>query len=138
MLAVGICRLADKLLADPGDDVPVLHPSQAAAAEGADESANLAEALAFGSVASAADATDATEDTGAAGDRSFAAAGAEAEADFAAKLAYVEELLHAGALTPGDLIEAVRSQQFQIGRLRKELHLLRRKLLRAGDAGFSV
>jgi len=38
----------------------------------------------------------------------------EAEADFGAKAAYVEELLSSGALTVGELVDAVRSQQFEI------------------------
>jgi flagellar biosynthesis protein FlhG len=71
-------------------------------------------------------------------DVSFAAAVLEADADFSTKLGYVEELLNSGALTPGDLIETVRSQQYEIGRLKKEVQLLRTKLVAAAKGGFAV
>ena len=34
-------------------------------------------------------------------------------------MAYVEELLSSGAITTGDLVETVRSQQFEIDKLRR-------------------
>jgi flagellar biosynthesis protein FlhG len=41
---------------------------------------------------------------------------------------YVEELLHTGALTQGDLLETVKSQQFEISKLKKENNFLKHKL----------
>jgi len=60
----------------------------------------------------------------------------EAEADFGAKLAYVEELLSSGALSTGDLVETVRSQQFEIDKLRRENQFLKYKLSKAIGQGF--
>jgi len=70
-------------------------------------------------------------------DGSFQTAGLEAETDFGAKMAYVEELLSSGALTTGDLVETVRSQQFEIDKLRRENQFLKYKLARAIGQGFS-
>lgn len=69
-------------------------------------------------------------------EESFQEAAMEAEVDFAAKVGYVEELLHSGALTPGDLVETVKSQQFEIGQLRKENQFLKATLTKALQQGF--
>jgi flagellar biosynthesis protein FlhG len=61
----------------------------------------------------------------------------EAEADFGLKLAYVEELLSSGALSTGDLIETVRSQQFEIDKLRRENQFLKYKLTKALSQGLT-
>jgi flagellar biosynthesis protein FlhG len=60
----------------------------------------------------------------------------EAEADFGAKLSYVEELLSSGALTTGELVETVRGQQFEIDKLRRENQFLKYKLSKALEQGF--
>jgi flagellar biosynthesis protein FlhG len=49
---------------------------------------------------------------------------------------YVEELLHSGALTQGDLIETVKTQQLEISKLKKENAFLKTKLSRAITQGF--
>ena len=67
----------------------------------------------------------------------FRTAELEAETDFGAKMAYVEELLSSGALTPGDLVETIRSQQFEIDKLRRENQLIKYKLTEAIGQGFS-
>jgi flagellar biosynthesis protein FlhG len=67
---------------------------------------------------------------------SFQTAELEAETDFGAKMAYVEELLSSGALTTGDLVETVRSQQFEIDKLRRENQFIKYKLARAIGQGF--
>lgn len=67
---------------------------------------------------------------------SFQTAELEAESDFGAKIAYVEELLSSGALTTGDLVETVRSQQFELDKLRRENQFLKYKLARAIGQGF--
>lgn len=61
----------------------------------------------------------------------FRTAELEAEADFGAKVAYIEELLSSGALSTGDLVDTVRSQQFEIDKLRRENQFLKFKLAKA-------
>jgi flagellar biosynthesis protein FlhG len=68
---------------------------------------------------------------------SFQTAELEAESDFGARVAYVEDLLNSGALTMGDLVEMVKSQQFEIDKLRKENQFIKFKLARAIGQGFS-
>jgi flagellar biosynthesis protein FlhG len=67
---------------------------------------------------------------------SFQEAGMEAEADFENKMDYIEELLHSGTLTQGDLIETVKSQQIEISKLRKECNFVKMKLSHAIEKGF--
>ncbi len=62
----------------------------------------------------------------------------EAEIDFDAKVQDLENLLHSGALTRGDLIDTIRAQQYDIGALKKENQLLKSKLLKAMDQGYKV
>jgi flagellar biosynthesis protein FlhG len=69
---------------------------------------------------------------------SFQEANMEAEIDFENKMEYVEELLHSGALTQGDLIETVKSQQFEISKLKKENNFLKLKLSAALSQGFKI
>ncbi|MDR0623406.1 MAG: P-loop NTPase [Treponema sp.] len=71
-------------------------------------------------------------------DESFQEAGMEAEIDFDSKMEYVEDLLHSGALTQGDLIETVKSQQFEISKLKKENNFIKLKLSRAISQGFKL
>lgn len=68
----------------------------------------------------------------------FSEAAIEAEIDYDAKVDYIEELLHTGALSHGDLLETVKSQQLEINHLKKENTLLKSKLLKAAQAGFSI
>jgi flagellar biosynthesis protein FlhG len=69
-------------------------------------------------------------------EESFQEAGAEAEIDFENKMEYVEDLLHSGALTQGDLIETVKSQQFELTKIKKENNFLKLKLSQAIARGF--
>jgi flagellar biosynthesis protein FlhG len=69
-------------------------------------------------------------------ENSFQEAGLEAEIDFDSKMDYVEDLLHSGALTQGDLIETVKSQQFEISKLKKENNFIKLKLSTAISQGF--
>lgn len=71
-------------------------------------------------------------------EESYQAAEMEADIDFDAKIQDVEALLHSGALTRGDLIETIKSQQYEITSLKKENHLLKTKIIRAADQGFKV
>ncbi|MDR0554550.1 MAG: P-loop NTPase [Treponema sp.] len=69
-------------------------------------------------------------------DDSFQEAAAEAEIDFENKTEYVEELLHSGALTQGDLLETVKSQQIEIAKLKKENNFFKLKLSKAMEQGY--
>jgi len=71
-------------------------------------------------------------------DESFQEAEMEAEIDFDSKMEYVEDLLHSGALSQGDLIETVKSQQFEISKLKKENNFLKMKLTKAMQQGVKV
>jgi flagellar biosynthesis protein FlhG len=69
-------------------------------------------------------------------DESFLEAGAEAELDFESKMEYVEDLLHSGALSQGDLVETIKSQQFELSKIKKENNFLKLKLSKAIAQGF--
>ncbi|MDR1047649.1 MAG: P-loop NTPase [Treponema sp.] len=71
-------------------------------------------------------------------DESFQEAGMEAEIDFDNRIEYVEDLLHSGALSQGDLIETVKSQQIEIAKLRKENNFIKLKLSRAIAQGYKA
>jgi len=71
-------------------------------------------------------------------DESHQTAALEAEIDFDAKLQNLEELLHTGALTMGDLVETVKIQQMEINQLKKENLLLKSKIVKAMNAGFQL
>nr|MDA3956443.1 MinD/ParA family protein [Oceanispirochaeta sp.] len=69
---------------------------------------------------------------------SYQSAELEAESDFNDKVQSLEELLHSGALTQGDLIETIRMQQYEIDKLKKENRFIKSKLLKASESGFQV
>jgi flagellar biosynthesis protein FlhG len=71
-------------------------------------------------------------------EESFQEAEMEAEMDFDSKMEYVEDLLHSGAMSQGDLIETVKSQQFELSKLKKENNFLKLKLTKAMHQGFKV
>ena len=71
-------------------------------------------------------------------EESYQNAEMEAELDFDYKQQDLEDLLHSGALTKGELIETVKSQQYEISSLRKENQLLKNKLLKAAEQGFKI
>jgi flagellar biosynthesis protein FlhG len=69
---------------------------------------------------------------------SFKEAELEAEADFNMKISSLEELLHSGALSQGDLIETIRTQQMEIRTLKTENRFLKKKIVDAAEQGFEV
>jgi flagellar biosynthesis protein FlhG len=71
-------------------------------------------------------------------DQSYETAEAEADVDFQIKLDYLEDLVQSGALSMGDLLETVKSQQLEISHIRKENQLLKTKLLAAAAQGFKL
>ncbi len=68
-------------------------------------------------------------------EESYQLAALEAEVDFGAKLNYLEDLLNTGALTMGDLVETVKTQQWEIQQLKKENNLLKSKIVKAIQSG---
>lgn len=73
-----------------------------------------------------------------ASDTSFEIAAEEANDDFSQKMTYIEELAGTGALTPGELAETLKQQQYEITSLKNENNMLRKKLLEAAAQGFKV
>jgi flagellar biosynthesis protein FlhG len=69
---------------------------------------------------------------------SFQEAELEAELDFDTKMEYIEDLLHSGAMSHGDLIETVKSQQIEISKLKKENNFIKLKLTKAIQQGYKV
>ena len=69
-------------------------------------------------------------------DAGYQEAGMEAEADFENKLDYVQDLLNSGALSTGDLVETIKSQQIEISHLRKQNTLYKTKLVHAIQQGY--
>ncbi len=70
-------------------------------------------------------------------EETYQEADAEAEVDFETKIQYMEDLLHCGALTDGDLIETIKMQQYEINQLKKENNFLKNKLVKAIEAGYA-
>ncbi|MDR0663549.1 MAG: P-loop NTPase [Spirochaetaceae bacterium] len=69
-------------------------------------------------------------------DGSYQEAAMEAEIDFESKKEYIEELLHSGELSQGDLIETVKMQQLEINKVKKENIFLKSKLSKAIKEGY--
>jgi len=84
------------------------------------------------------DEFDNDEDFARISEESFQSASMEAEIDFESKMSYVEELVGSGALSMGDLAETIKSQQFEISTLRRENQLLKQKLVKAVQQGYTV
>jgi len=63
-------------------------------------------------------------------DESYQTAEIEASIDFEAKMDYIEELLQVGALSMGDLVETIKTQQLEISQLKKENQFLKSKLVK--------
>jgi flagellar biosynthesis protein FlhG len=61
---------------------------------------------------------------------SFQVAEMEAEVDFNTKMQSLEELLDCGALTQGDLIDTIKSQQFELNMLRRENRFYKNSFLK--------
>ena len=71
-------------------------------------------------------------------DDSYQTATMEAEIDYGSKAEAMENLLHSGTLTEGDLIETIRSQQYEINALKKENYFLKAQFLKAAGNGLEV
>ncbi|GMO49554.1 MAG: P-loop NTPase [Termitinemataceae bacterium] len=71
-------------------------------------------------------------------ENSYQEAVMEAALDFENKKEYVEELLHSGVLSEGDLVETVKSQQIEISKLKKENSFLKNHITKAVQQGYKV
>ncbi len=69
-------------------------------------------------------------------EESYQTAEIAAEVDFETKIEYMKDLLNSGALTEGDLVETIKTQQYEIVQLKKENNFLKQKLVHAMNAGF--
>lgn len=68
----------------------------------------------------------------------FSAAEDEAQDDFIAKLAYIEDMAGSGSLTSGEISEILKQMNYEINCLKKENNMLRSKLLKAAQQGFKI
>lgn len=69
-------------------------------------------------------------------DENYQAADLEAEQDFESRTDEIKNLLHTGVLTQGDLIETIRTQQYENKSLKKENALLKARLIKAVNQGY--
>lgn len=68
----------------------------------------------------------------------FEIAAEEANDDFSAKMSYVEDLVGTGALTQNELVELIKTLQYENNELRKENTLLKSKIVKAAEKGFKL
>lgn len=71
-------------------------------------------------------------------DNSYREAELEAETDFESRMEYLSDLLYTDNFSVSDLIETVKSQQYEISQLKKENNLIKSKLVKAMKDGFVV
>lgn len=64
---------------------------------------------------------------------SYSTASMEAEIDYDSKVEAMESLLHSGTLTEGDLVETIRSQQYEINTLKKENYFLKAQIVKFSE-----
>lgn len=69
---------------------------------------------------------------------SYLTANMEAEIDYNLKADAMTEMLHSGVLTEGDLIETIKSQQYEIRALKKENNFIKIQLAKAIKEGFKI
>lgn len=73
-----------------------------------------------------------------AGSDSFQVASEEASEDFDLRLQGIEDLVGSGTLTIGELAETIRTQQFELTRLKNENNLLKSRLVKAASQGYKL
>ena len=69
---------------------------------------------------------------------SYSTASMEAEIDYDSKVEAMENLLHSGTLTEGDLVETIRSQQYEINSLKKENYFLKAQIVKFSEGNKKV
>lgn len=62
----------------------------------------------------------------------------EAAEDFALKLSGIDDLIGSGQLSTGELIEMIKTQNYEITQLKKENILLKSKIIKAAQQGFKL
>lgn len=73
-----------------------------------------------------------------AGSDSFQVASEEASEDFDYRLQGIEDMVGSGTLNVGELAEVIRTQQFELTKLKNENNLLKSKLVKAASQGFKL
>jgi len=68
----------------------------------------------------------------------YSTASMEAEIDYDSKVVAMENLLHSGTLTEGDLVETIRSQQYEINSLKKENYFLKAQIIQGSKGNLKV
>ncbi|MDE5898630.1 MAG: P-loop NTPase [Treponemataceae bacterium] len=68
----------------------------------------------------------------------FQLAEEDAAADYRLKLSGIDDLVGSGQLSTGELIEMIKTQQYELAQLKKENLLLKSKIVRAAKQGFTV
>lgn len=71
-------------------------------------------------------------------DSSYKEAEMEAETDFDSRMEYLNDLLYTENFSVSDMIETVKTQQYEISQLKKENNLIKLKLANAIKSGFIV
>lgn len=79
-------------------------------------------------------AFDVSVDAGA----SFMQAEDEANDDYALKMSGLDDLVGSGQLSPGELIEMIKTQAYELTQTKKENLLLKSKLVKAAKLGFKI
>ncbi|NIZ19850.1 P-loop NTPase [Entomospira culicis] len=63
---------------------------------------------------------------------------AEASEDYMEKMGSVETFFKEGSISDGDIIETIRTQQYELNQLRKENRFLKSKIVKASKDGFKL
>ena len=71
-------------------------------------------------------------------DSTFQMAEEEATEDYGLKLSGIDDLVGSGQLSMGELVEMIKTQQYEITQLRKENLLLKSKIVKAAQQGFKL
>lgn len=71
-------------------------------------------------------------------DNSYKIAELEAETDFDSRMEFLNDLLYTDKISVSDMIETVKSQQYEISQLKKENNLIKSKLIKAINDGYNV
>ena len=71
-------------------------------------------------------------------DSSYKAAELEAETDFESRMEFLNDILYTDNVSVSDMIETVKSQQYEISQLKKENNLIKTKLVKAIKNGYII
>ncbi len=71
-------------------------------------------------------------------DNTYKEAEMEAETDFDSRMEYLNDLLYTENISVSDLIETVKTQQYEISQLKKENNVIKTKLVKAIKGGYVV